>query len=80
MNGLKIEPTYQLSNHWLIEEYVKMGLGIGIVDEHLVEDNIKDGQFVKIETNCQFDKKIFGYAYRIDSSKIIKEFVSKLSK
>lgn len=79
--GLQLEPTYQLSSHWLIEEYVKMGLGIGIVIDHLVDDKIKCGEFVKIETDCEFDQRVFGYAYRVDSAKtkIVKEFVDRLS-
>lgn len=37
-NGTKFIPKYELSNNWLVEEYVKMGMGIGIVAEEFVKE------------------------------------------
>ena len=75
--GVSFSPTYQLSTHWLVEEYVKKGLGIGLVVNNLVENEIISNEFVKIETDLNIPSRKFCYAYRDDTmkSEIIKEFI-----
>ena len=79
--GVELKPTYQLSNQWLVEEYVSMGMGIGIVVDYLVEEKVKNGEYIKLETSFPLKLRKFGYAYRLDSPKIkiIQELINELS-
>ena len=79
-NGLKFLPTYQVAHNWLVEEYVKMGIGIGLVVHNLVEEELENGEFVQIKTDFELPKRVYGFAYRKDSSnyQVIKEFTEKL--
>ena len=81
-NGVKFQPTYELSNNWLVEEYIKKGLGIGLVVDNLVKSELEDGTFIEIETDQKAEGRMFGYAYRKDTSKveIIKEFMEEVDK
>jgi DNA-binding transcriptional LysR family regulator len=71
-------PTYELSNHWIIEEYVKLGLGIGIVVKDLVQDKLDSGEYVEIKTDKLLPVRETGYAYRKNALNynIIKEFIN----
>ena len=79
-SGLKFIPTYQLSHNWLVEEYVKSGIGIGLVVSDLVEDEIKKGKFIPIKTDFELPSRVYGFAYRTDSNNynLIKEFTEQL--
>lgn len=80
-NGTKFIPKYELSNNWLVEEYVKMGMGIGIVAEEFVKEELKNGDLIKIETEQEIPAREIGYAIRKNSSTypILKEFVKELT-
>jgi len=78
--GLVFKPTYQLSTHWLVEEYVKKGLGIGVVVNNLVEDDLKNRKLIRIRTDLDIPVRKFCYAYRKDSNKtkIIEELIAEI--
>lgn len=80
--GLKFLPTYQLSHNWLVEEYVKMGVGIGLVIRDLVEDEIKSGEMIEIKTDVELPVRIYNFAYSSTSDKlnILKELTEELKK
>lgn len=78
--GLVFQPTYQLSTHWLVEEYVKKGLGIGIVVNNLVSEDLKNRKLVRIQTDLDIPVRKFCYAYRKDTfkTKIIRELIEEI--
>lgn len=78
----KLVPRYELSNNWLVEEYVKMGLGIGIINKDFLKKEIEDGELEEIKTDCELPKRELVCAYRKDSPiySIIREFVSEIIK
>lgn len=80
--GLEFLPTYQVTHNWLVEEYVKMGLGIGLVVNNLVQKEIDNGEFIPIKTDIELPSRVYGFAYRKDSRiyKVIKEFAEELKK
>lgn len=79
-NNVVFNPTYELSNNWIIEEYVSMGLGIGLVVEGLVDEKLKSGELVKIDTDFNLPPRETCYAYRKSgvNTQIIKEFIKSI--
>lgn len=80
--GVQLVPTYELSNNWLIEEYVKLGLGVGLVTKEYLSRELADNVVSEIETDIRFPKRNIGYAYRRNSIvyPIIMEFIKELNK
>lgn len=77
-NGKKFTPTYELSNYWIVEEYVNLGLGIGIVVKDLVQEKLDSGEYVEIKTDKPLPTRETGYAYRKNALNynILKEFIN----
>lgn len=80
--SLKFIPKYELSNHWLIEEYVNMNLGIGLVTREFVIDELKSGKLVEIKTDHALPKRTIGYVCRKNTSNyhMLKELIDELNK
>ena len=81
-NGLVFNPKYKLSNNWLIEEYVKRNLGIGILTKEFIKKELDNKTLFEIETDIKLPAKELGYAYRDNSLNydIIKEITKQLVK
>ena len=80
-NGLKFIPTYELSGNWLVEEYVNLDLGIGLLTKDFIEKDLEKGNLVEIKTDICIPKKEIGYAYRKNAGnvRIIKEIIHNLN-
>lgn len=80
--NIEFLPKYELNNNWLIEEYARMNLGIGIVTREFVQDEIESGKLIELKLDKKLPSKELGYAYRMNSNKyvIIKEFTNMLKK
>lgn len=80
--GKVFKPKYELSNNWLMEEYIGMNLGIGLVTKEFVEKKLKSGDFVEIVTDVELPKRQIGYAYRKHYAykQFIYEFIEELKK
>ena len=81
-NNLQFKPKYELSSTWLIEEYVSLDAGIGVVVKQHIIDKLESGELIEVKTNIKLPKRIMSYAYRKTSLKypVIKEFVEYLKK
>lgn len=81
-HNLEFKPKYELSSQWLIGEYTGVGIGIGIAVKEHVQDKLKSGELVEIETDVKLPKRTMGYVYRKETLKypIIKEFIEFLKK
>ncbi len=78
--GLTFSPKFELSNNWLIEEYIRLNLGIGLVTKEFIQTELRDGTFVPIPLDCDLPKRKIGYALR-DSyayNRFLEEFVNEL--
>jgi len=75
-------PKYELSNNWLVEAYVKMNVGMGLVTKEFVYDDLKSGELVEIKTKESIPKREIGYAIRKNCAiqNILKEFIKSLAK
>lgn len=71
-------PKYELSNAWLIEEYVKSNKGIGLVGRDTIDEDIKNGNCFEIKTDIELPHREIGYAVRKNYShkNIIDEFIA----
>ena len=43
-------PTYEISKYWLVAEYIKLGLGIGILTQEFIKKELEEGSLIKIDT------------------------------
>lgn len=79
---LQFKPKFELSSTWLIEEYVSLNSGIGVLVKQHILDKLKSGELVEIETDVTLPKRTMAYAYRKTSLKypVIKEFIDYLKK
>lgn len=79
--GIEFTPKYQLSNNWLIEEYIKRNLGIGILTREFIKKELDSKELFEIETDVSFPSKELAYAYRDNSLNydIIKEITKQLA-
>lgn len=73
-------PTYQLSNYWLVYEYTKLGLGIGLGIREYMKEDLKEGLITQIETEETIPKRQMAYAMQKNSPSygIIKEFMRQV--
>lgn len=65
-NNKMFQPKFELSNNWLIEEYVKNSLGIGIITKEYIEEELKSKELIEIPTDIQLPVRDIGYALRKD--------------
>lgn len=81
-NGMEFKPKYELSNNWIIEEYAKRGMGIGIVAEEFVKEDLDSGKLIKLKTKQKLPSRKMGYAIRTNSGNytIVKSFIKEILK
>ena len=80
--GLEFIPKYELSNNWLVEEYVKLNVGMGLVTKEFILDELQLGDLIEIQINEHIPKREIGYAIRKNCAiqHILKEFIKDLIK
>lgn len=81
-SNMEFKPKYELSNNWLIEEYVKMSLGMGILVKEHIQDKLDNEEFFEIKVNPSIPPRRMGYAYKSDAVnyQVVKEFISIIKK
>lgn len=74
-------PTYELSNYWLIDEYIRLGLGIGMAIKEYTQEKLQSGEFVQIQTDVELPPRQLCYAVKKNCASygIIKEFLKKIN-
>lgn len=65
--NVDLTPTWELTDYWLVEEYIKMNMGIGVVSREFIEDDIKNKNLIEIETDIDLPKHELTYAIRKNS-------------
>lgn len=63
-SGIEFKPTWELTDYWLVEEYIRMNMGIGIVSREFVEKELLDGRLTEIKTDIELPKRGISYAIR----------------
>lgn len=74
-------PKYELSNNWLIEEYVKDCKGIGLVTKEYIKDELASGELIEIPTDINLPVRDIGYSIRKDYNyqHFIQEFIEEVT-
>ena len=78
----QFKPKYELSNNWLMEEYVSMNLGIGIITKEFIKEKLKRKKFIEIKTDVKLPKREIGYSFRKQYfyKQFVNEFMEELKK
>lgn len=77
-HGLTFKPKYELVNNWLIEEYVSLNVGIGVLARQHIIDKLESGELIEIETDVKIPKRTMAYVFKKTSLKypVIREFIN----
>lgn len=62
--NMDFEPTWELTDYWLVEEYIRMNMGIGIVSRQFINDELSSGQLIELKTDVELPKRTISYAIR----------------
>lgn len=78
----QFKPKFELSNNWLIEEYISMNLGIGLVTKEFIKNKLAREEFIEIKTDVELPKREIGYSFRKHYAykQFIYEFIEELKK
>ena len=70
-------PTYEISKYWLVAEYIKLGLGIGILTQEYIKKELEEGSLIKIDTieNIPPRKLMCAIRRNCTCSDILKDFL-----
>ena len=60
-NNLTFNPYMEVVSHRLVTEFVKNGMGIGVVTKEYIEKELNNNELYKIETNISLPKRNIGY-------------------
>ena len=79
-NNKEFKPKYELSNSWLIEEYVNLNLGIGIVTKEFIQEELNNSTFIEIESDIKLPKREIAYVIRRNYlyNHIVDEFIKNI--
>ncbi len=80
-NSVEFNSKYTINTDWLIEEYVKRGLGIGLVPISSVKSELGKS-FEKLDTDVELPLRKICYAYRKNSIyySILQEFIKEIKR
>lgn len=80
--GKNFHPKYELSNNWLIEEYVKECKGIGLITKEYIKEELSTGELIEIPTDILLPVRDIGYAMRRDYpyQQFVIQFIEELKK
>lgn len=65
-NNINLVPEVELTSHSLVTEFVKSGLGIGLVTKEYLDKELDDGTLFEIKTSPKLDKRSIGLIYLKD--------------
>lgn len=61
--NIKLEPKFELASYSLVTEFIKSGIGIGLVTKEFIEDEINNNILFEIKTNPSINKRHIGMIY-----------------
>ncbi len=78
LHNLTFNPKYELTSNWLIEEYVSLNVGIGILAKQHIIDKLNSGELLEVETDVKLPKRTMAYVVKRTSLKypVIREFIN----
>lgn len=61
--NIKLEPKFELASYSLVTEFIKSGIGIGLVTKEFIEHEINNNILFEIKTNPSINKRHIGMIY-----------------
>lgn len=61
--GINLIPKFELASYSLVTEFIKSGIGIGLVTKEFVENELKEGSLFEIKTNPIINNRHIGVIY-----------------
>lgn len=77
---MEFKPKWELNDYWLVKEYIKMNMGIGIIAREIMQEYIDKGEYREIKTDIEIPEIRINYAIRKNSilSPILIKFIKFL--
>jgi len=60
-NNLTFNPYMEVVSHRLVTEFVKNGMGIGVVTKEYIEKELNNNELYEVKTNISLSKRNIGY-------------------
>ncbi len=76
LDNIKLNPVWELSEYWLVEVYIKMNMGIGIISKEFISKELEEKKLIKIETDVELPKRELCYV--IQKNNNLRPELSKL--
>jgi len=78
--SINLKPKFELASYSLVTEFIKSGIGIGLVTKEFIEKELKDQSLFEIKTNPSIEKRHIGLIYLKNQSLnyAAKEFIKLL--
>lgn len=84
LNKLNITFTasWELTDYWLVEQYIKMNMGIGIISREIIQESLDNGTLKEINSDIKLPDINIHYSIRKNSilSPVLIKFISFLKK
>lgn len=62
-HGINLTPTFELASYSLVTEFIKTGIGIGLVTKEFVSNELNEGTLFEIKTQPIIDNRYIGVIY-----------------
>lgn len=75
-------PSWELTDYWLVEQYIKMNMGIGIISREIIQESLDNQTFKEITSDIQLPEIKIHYSIRKNSilNPILIKFINYLKK
>lgn len=75
-----LNSQYDLASYGLVIDFIKAGLGVGLVNYNHIKDDVKNGDLVVLNTNFKIPPRKIGICInkKITDNSVIQEFISYL--
>lgn len=60
---ISLKPKFELASYSLVTEFIKSGIGIGLMTKEFIESELHDGSLFEIKTNPQIENRHIGLIY-----------------
>lgn len=61
--GINLTPKFELASYSLVTEFIKSGIGIGLVTKEFVEQELNDGSLFELKITPSFENRHIGVMY-----------------
>lgn len=80
--GITLTPKFELASYALATEFIKSGIGVGLLTKEFIQEELKEGSLFEIKTKLDINNRHIGVIYLKNKSlnRCSKEFLKLLTK